>query len=555
MSTAMRTTTYNGDPNLKRENVPIRWTKGRLEEWEKCKNDPIYFAEKYIKIVHPDDGLIPITMYEYQKEIVNNVTNHRRTAVCTSRQAGKTTTACCIILHFAIFNPYKMTALLANKLDGAQEILERIQTAYKALPLWLQQGVGEFNKRSIRLENGSVIIAAATKGDSIRGKSIALLYIDEAAFVEGWEQFFAAVYPTISSGKTTKVLFTSTPNGLNHFYKTCEGAKNGLNGYKYVEVPWTKVPGRDEQWKAETLAALDFDQEKFEQEYNCGFIGSSGTLISGSKLKSLVYKKPIIETPGLKMYETPIVGKSYVCSVDVSRGKGLDHSAFSIIDVTQLPYKQVCVFRDNTVSPMEYAEIINRTCRSYNEAMTLVEINDIGGQVADLLHFEFEYENLLYTENAGRSGKRIATGFGGKSTDLGIRTTSPVKATGCSILKLLIEQDQLIVNDFETIAELSTFSRKRNSYEAEPGAHDDIVMGLVLFAWLSDQQYFKNLTDIYTMRELREKSEAQIYEELTPFGFIENGIGKEEDPIFEDVDEVNEFLADEDNAYQGWQPW
>jgi hypothetical protein len=509
---------YNGNVNLKRKGIPIEFSNGMISEYLKCAKDPIYFAEKYIQIVHVDHGLIPIKMYDYQKEIATAITGNRRVTVNTSRQAGKTTTAVAIILHYVLFNDYKTVALLANKGDAAREILDRIKIAYEALPKWLQQGVIEWNKGSVEFENGCKVIAGSTSSSAIRGKSISFLYIDETAFVENWDEFFASVFPTISSGDTTKILFTSTPNGLNHFYKTCEGAKEKRNGYIYIEVPWNRVPGRDEKWKKETLEGMDFDLQKFSQEFECNFLGSSGTLIEGSKLKNLVSRNPVAETQFMKVYEKPIKDNIYACIVDVSRGKGLDYSAFHIIDVTSMPYKQVCVYRDNTITPIDYAEIIHRSIKQYNNAYTLVEVNDIGEQVAEVLYYEFEVETVLFTESAGRSGKRISAGFS-KGADKGIRTTKSVKAVGCNMLKMLVEQDQLIINDFQTINELSTFSRKGISYEAESGCHDDLVMGLVLFAWMTDQLFFREITDINTLDKLRQRNEEDLMESLLPIGF------------------------------------
>ena len=520
---------YRGNKKLKSKGVQLEWSQERLQEYLKCAKDPVYFAEKYIQIVHVDRGLIPIILYDYQKEIIEKITNSRRATVNTSRQAGKTTTAVAVILHYVLFNDHKTVALLANKGDSAREVLDRIKIAYEALPDWLQQGVIEFNKGSAEFENGSKILAASTSSSSIRGKSVSFLYIDETAFVEHWDDFFASVLPTIVSGNTTKMLFTSTPNGLNHFYKTCMGAKEGNNGYEYVEVPWQKVPGRDEAWKTETLAAMNYDYQKFSQEFECEFQGSSGTLISGNALKSLVIKPPLTEKNGLSMFEAPINNRNYVCIADVSRGKGLDYSAFQIIDITEMPYKQVCCFRDNLVTPIDYTEIIFRTCKAYNECSVLVEINDIGGQVVDSLHYDFEYDNIMYTQSSGRGGKKISSG--NKSSERGVRTTKSVKAIGCSVLKLLIEQSQLIINDHTTIRELSTFSRKGISYEAESGCNDDMVMCLVLFAWVSDQKYFREITDINTLAKLREKSEEQLENELLPFGFRNDGYEEEPEVI------------------------
>ena len=533
---------YNGNPLLKKSRKSINWTPDQVQEWIKCAQDPIYFAEKYYKIVSLDDGFVTIKLFDFQKDIINSYLNHRRVAVNTSRQAGKTTTAAVIILHYILFNEHKRVALLANKGDAAREILERIKQAYEALPQWLQQGVVTWNKGSISLENGCSVIAAATSSSAIRGKSVALLYIDEAAFVENWDNFFASVFPTISSGKTTKLLFTSTPNGLNHYYKICTGAQADVNsaeynGYRYIEVPWWEVPGRDEEWKTEILRGMDFDMEKFAQEFCCQWLGSSGTLISGAILKTLVHKTPQFMTDGLKIYEEKTGNHNYVLIADVSRGKGLDHSAFHVIDVTEMPYRQVATYRNNMVTPLDYSTVIHTISRRYNNASILVEINDIGAQVADSLFFDYESENLLYTENAGARGKQVSMGFGKDTTrDRGIRTTKTVKAVGCSILKLLIEQRKLIVNDHDTIKELSTFSKKNSSYEAEPGNHDDLVMGLVLFAWLSDQKYFKELTDIETLKELRDMSDEQIESSLVPFGIMDNGYDDTQERVIDVTD-------------------
>jgi len=523
---------YLGNVNLKRKGVTIEWTEEMVQEFIKCAKDPIYFAERYIQIVHVDHGLIPIKLYEYQKDIIKKTTDHRRTCVVTSRQAGKTTTAVCLILHYILFNDHKLVALLANKGDAAREILDRIKTAYEALPKWLQQGVIEWNKGSVEFENGSKILAAATSSSAIRGKSVSFLYIDETAFVENWDEFFASVFPTISSGTSTKILLTSTPHGLNHFYKTCEGAKAGKNGYQFVQVLWTDVPGRDEKWREETLAAMDFDTEKFAQEMECEFLGSSGTLISGWKLKQLVYRDAIKEVGGIIVYEEPKPNGNYVIVVDVSRGKGLDYSAFQVIDISQMPYVQVGAYRNNMITPVDYAAAVHAAAKYFNDANILVEVNDIGEQVAGIIFEEYEYENMLLTENNGREGKRLLSGvagFNGKA-DKGIRTTKSVKSIGCSMIKLLVEQNQLIINDFETIREFSTFSQKGTSYEAEPGNHDDLVMCLVLFGWLSNQRFFKELTDINTVINLKEMNEEKVFSELVPFGMIDDGQNEFEDP-------------------------
>lgn len=522
---------YKGNVLLKKTNQNIEWTSELVQEYMKCQHDPVYFTETYMKIISINEGLTSFNMYDYQKEMVRSFKDNRYTVVTTARQAGKSTTTCAFILWYIIFNPDKTVALLANKGDTAREILGRVQLAYQHLPKWLQQGVVEWNKGSFVLENNSRVLASATSASAIRGYSINLLFIDEAAFIENWDEFFTSVYPTISSGSESKIILVSTPNGLNHFHATWANAIQGTNGYNPILVHWTSVPGRDEKWKEDTLAGMNFDLEKFDQEYNCEFLGSSGTLIAGWKLKELVARAPILQKDGLTQFRQPEPDHVYMMVCDVSRGKGLDYSAFQLVDVTTMPYQQVGVYRNNAITPLDYADIIHRTAKAYNNAYVLVEVNDIGEQVSTSLNYDFGYENVLFTENAGRSGKRITTGFGGGSVDKGIRTTKIVKSIGCSILKLLIEQNQFIVNDINTISELGTFSKKGTSYEAEPGKHDDLVMCLVLFAWLSDQQYFKDYTNINTLMSLRDKTEDDIEQDLAPFGFVDSG---REDYIEED---------------------
>lgn len=440
-----------------------------------------------------------------------------------------TTSMCVFVLWYIIFTKNVTVAILANKAETAREILSRIQLAYEHLPKWLQQGVVEWNKGSFVLENGSRVIASATSSNNIRGFVINLLVIDEAAFIEGWDEFFTSVLPTISSGTSTKVVLVSTVNGLNHFHKITTLARKKENGYKIISVPWQNVPGRDQKWQKETLAGMNFNHDKFAQEYENRYLGSSGTLISGAKLESLVSEVPVVSTEGLNQYFRPKVGHTYVLMADVSRGKGLDYSAIQVLDVTQMPYKQVLTYKDNTTGPGDFAEIINRIGRQYNTAWVLVEVNDIGQQVAETLYQEYEYENMMLTESAGSRGKKITLAYNGNGTDRGVRTTKLVKSIGCSMLKLLVEQDQLLIHDHDTIEELSRFSKKGNSYEAEEGYHDDLTMCLVLFSWLTEQSFFKDLTDIHTLLKLKEKSAEQVENDLLPFGFIADGSEEHEE--------------------------
>jgi len=511
---------YRGTKLLKKAGVQLEWTKDMVEEYQKCSKDPIYFIEKYIKIVHVDRGLIPMELYPYQRDIIHSLYNNRYTIVCTSRQAGKTTSLVAYFIWYILFNPYKTGAILANRRETAIEILSRIKLAYQFIPKWLQQGIvdGGWNATSIELENGSRLLADATGSDSIRGYSISFLAIDEAAHIEGWDDFSKSVIPTITAGKTSQIVLISTPNGLNHFHKTWELAERKENDYNPIMVPWQAIPGRDETWRKQALADLNFDMDKFAQEYENQFLGSSGTLIAGWKLKELIDKMPISSSEGIKKYQNSEKGRVYVMTVDCSEGKGMDYNTFSIIDVTQMPYQQVCTYYSNVSSPAEFAQIIFTASKAYNNCYILVEYESLGPQVAQIL-MDLGAENLLYTENAGRKGKKISLVRG----DPGLGMSVGAKATGCSILKLLIEQNQLIINDKNTIDELKTFSRKNKTFCAEEGKHDDSVMTLVIFAWLSDQDFFTDLTDINTINKLREKTEQQIDEEMLPIGFVDRG--------------------------------
>ena len=524
---------YNGNPNLKKTGIQLEWTKLQVSEYMKCEADPIYFAEKYMRIINLDKGLVPFKMYDYQKDIVNSIKDNRNTVAVCSRQSGKSTTTCAFILWYILFNESKTVALLANKGDTAREIMGRVQLAYQHLPKWLQHGVVEWNKGSMILENGSRILATTTTGNSIRGYSVNLLYIDECAFVEGWAEFWASTVPVITSGETTKIVLISTPKGLNYFYTIVENARKKKNDYNLIEVPWQRVPGRNEKWKKKTIGELNYDMEKFAQEFEISFIGSSGTLIAGWKLKELVGQTPIDNKNGNYQYKLPEKDHQYVCLADVSEGKGFDYSAFHIIDVTKMPYEQVFVYRDNTTPYSEYAQTIHRISTLYNNAHILVENNNIGGQVVNSIGMDLEYENLIHTASKGAQGKIITNGWNGGTGELGVRMSTTVKAVGCSMLKLMIEQNQLIINDENTIFELSTFIRKAKTFVADEGKHDDLAMGLVLFAWMTGQTYFKEITDINTLNKLRNRSEVELAEDLMSFGIPSEEIDNNIDDIRE----------------------
>ncbi len=515
---------YLGNPNLKKANTPIEFTEENVIEFMKCKDDPVYFAKKYIKIVSLDEGLVPFNLYPFQEKLVNNFHENRFNICKMPRQTGKSTTVVSYLLHYAVFNDNVNIGILANKAKIAMDLLGRLQTAYENLPKWMQQGIIAWNKGSLELENGSKILAASTSASAVRGMSFNILFLDEFAFVPNHvaEDFFASVYPTISSGTQTKVIIVSTPRGMNHFYRMWHDAERNKNEYVPTDVHWSEVPGRDEHWKQQTIA--NTSEQQFKVEFECEFLGSVNTLINPAKLRNLVYENPITRNAGLDIYENVLEDHNYMITVDVARGLGNDYSAFIVFDITQFPYKVVAKYRNNEIKPMLFPNIIHNVAKGYNNAFILVEVNDIGDQVASIIQYDLEYENLLMASMRGRAGQVVGQGFSGKKTQLGVRMTSAVKKLGCSNLKAMMEDDKLLTCDYEIISELTTFAQKHNSFEAEEGCNDDLAMCLVIFAWLVAQDYFKEMTDNDIRKRMYEEQKNQIEQDMAPFGFINDGL-------------------------------
>lgn len=514
---------YLGNPNLKRANVPVEFTPEQVEEFIKCSTSPTYFIENYILIVNIDQGLIPFNMYSFQRDIVELVEKERFVICKMPRQTGKTTTIAATLLWYMMFHEDFSIAILAHKSAQSREILGRIQLAYEHLPRWMQLGIVEWNKGNIELENGSKMLAASTSASAIRGGSFNLIYLDEFAFVPTHiqEEFFASVYPTISSGQSSKVLITSTPNGLNLFYKLWNDSENDLNNYKRVDVHWADVPGRDEAWRNETIR--NTSEEQFRIEFECEFIGSTNTLISPSKLRTLVYNRPISENEHVRIYEKPDPSKNYVLIADTARGVNGDYSAFVVIDISDLPGRVVACYQNNQISPMNYPDIIGGFHKQYNNCYMLVESNDVGMSVAESLHNDLELENVLMSSARGRAGQVLSSGFGSSGQYFGVRTTKQVKRVGCLNLKTVIESDQLFINDYKILEELTSFVQKNESYAAEDGKHDDLVMCLVLYGWLVEQDYFKELSNNDIRKTIQKQHAAGIEDDLTPFGFVNDG--------------------------------
>lgn len=517
---------YNGNTNLKQVGYVIPFTKEQIQELIRCKNDPIYFIQKYVKIVSLDYGLVNFNLYDYQKNFINILENNRKVISMQPRQMGKSQTVAAYILWYTLFQSNKTVAILANKASAAREILFRYQLMYENLPLFLQQGIKTWNKGDIELENGSIIFTAATSKSGVRGRSVNLLYVDETAIIPNniAEEFFTAVYPVVSAGSTTKIILTSTPLGFNHFWKFWNDAQQGANGFVALKVNYNEHPDRDDKWAEDQRKLLG--DLKFNQEVLCSFIGSSASLIAGDVIASMSPTPYVFSTDdGLDILEEPQAGHQYVIIADTSEGVGGDYSAFTVTDVSQVPYKIVGKYRNNQISPLLYPNVIHKVCKDFNDAYVLLEINNVGQQIAEILYSELEYENIFRVGSSAKSGQFLTTGFKGGSF-LGVKTSKQVKRIGCTNLKTLIESKKLLIFDKDIISELSTFIEVRGTYKADEGYHDDLVMTLVLLAWASRDPYFRELTNVNLRNALFENQMKQIEEELTPFGMVNTGLSE-----------------------------
>jgi hypothetical protein len=532
---------YLGNINLKKVGEKIEYTEHEAEEYIKCMGDPIYFIRNYIKIVNVDKGLVPFELWDFQEKLIRNIHDNRFSIAKLSRQVGKTTTTAAYVLWCVLFQENYSVAILANKGSLAREILDRIKYSYECLPKWLQQGIIQWNRGNIELENKSKIYAYATSASGVRGGSFNCVVLDEFAFVQNnmAYEFFQSTYPVISSGQTTKVVIISTPNGLNLFYKMWTDAIEKRSTYSPFEIVWNMVPGRDEKWKEEFIR--NNGEESWRQEIEGEFLGSSATLVSGTKLRSLAFRDPIYTTDCLDVYEEPKEGHMYIATVDCSEGVERDYSTINVIDVTQMPYRQVAKYRNNNLPLLFFPTIIYSVAHKYNEAFVLIETNNIGQQVVDILHYDMEYDNIFKTEAHHTKGQTISPGFK-RQTTIGVKTTKSVKKIGCANLKTLVEGDKLIIEDFDTIAELNTFVRVRDSYAAEEGNNDDLAMGLVLFAWLAAQSYFRESTSMDVRKVLLEENLNALEDSLSPIGIFSDGTEPEVIDDGRDVWMENQFF-------------
>jgi len=523
---------YLGNPNVKRDGVQQQWTEWEVMEYAKCSNDSAYFARTYIKIISLDEGLVNFNLYDYQENMFEHFDSHRFTIVLACRQSGKSISSVVYLLWYALFHPEKTIAVLANKGATSREMLQRITLALENLPFFLQPGCKALNKGSIEFSNNSRIIAAATSGSSIRGMSVNLLFLDEFAFVERASEFYTSTYPVVSAGKDTKVIVTSTANGIgNTYHKIWQGATQGVNEYKPFTVNWWDVPGRDEEWKRQTIA--NTSQLQFDQEFGNTFFGTGDTLINAGCLLDLRAINPIqiLEGGDCLIYKEPVKSHEYIMTCDVSKGRGQDYSTFTLIDITTRPFQQVCVYRNNNISPLLFPDIIYKYAKVYNEAYVIVESNDQGTVVCQGLYHDLEYENV-HVESATKANR------------IGVEMTRKSKRLGCSAIKDILEENKLEIVDENTIFEMSTFTAQGQSYEASDGNHDDLMMNLVMFGYFVSTQFFADMTDINLKQMMFENQVRQIEDDIVPFGFIDNG-----------DDEINRIEQAENDKHQQWATW
>ena len=524
---------YRDNPKLKRVGVQVQWTREQIEEYQKCATDYLYFA-KYVTIISLDRGIVPFEMYDFQKDMIKTFDENRFVIVKCPRQVGKTTTAITYLLWTVLFKSAQNIAILANKGKTANDILGKLQLAYESIPMWMQQGVVEWNKGRIELENKSVIISNSTSSSAARSGAYNIVFLDEFAFVPSniAYDFITSVYPVITSGTNTKILMVSTPNGMNLFYKMWQDAVEKRSSYVPFEIHWSQVPGRDQAWREETIR--NTSERQFQQEFETEFLGSSNTLVSGGKLQQLSYKTPIAEHDKMKIYEAPVKEDGeknvkdhlYAIVVDPSEGKGLDSSAFSVIDISETPYKQVATYKSSSISPILFPTVIYNAAKLYNDAYILVEINNTQ-QVADILHNDLEYENLWKVFTGNKKPQQLSAGFA-RGVQLGLKMSPQVKRIGCSNLKALIEGDKLLINDFDTYSELTTFVASKNSFAAEDDANDDLVMGLVMFSWLTTQKYFREIVNHDLRKQIQLENMNQFDELTPPAPVMDNGITEHE---------------------------
>jgi hypothetical protein len=514
---------FKGNDNLRHAREKLQLTPEQLLEFNRCREDPLYFVENYVKILSLDSKqLVNFKLREYQLDLFWKVIKDREVIAKWARQSGKTTTVAAAMAWLILFNTNYRVLIVAHMHEKAIEVLDVVKQIYEYLPPHLQHGVINWGKKSIRIGNKSMIKTAGTSGSSGRGGTYHFLYMDEFAHVPGHiaEDFWNSVLPTISSGKDTKVVVTSTPKGLNFFFKLWDDSEKGINKYNRSEINWWDVPGRDDAWRVDIIKSRGEDY--FRQEFASEFLGSSNTLIKGEVLKRLVYRRPVYHSDNLDIYKEPEPGRIYAITVDLGEGIGQDYSVIMCFDITHMPYEVAAVYRSNWDPTMKMPLLIYNMGKKYGNCMVVIETASEGASVAKTLHYDMMYPYVLSTTTTTKHGQKISGGFAANSR-YGIKMTVGTKRLGCTTLKALVEGDQLFINDEKLRSELFNFAAKGNSFEAENG-HDDHVMCCVMFGWLVDQGYIRNINNVNMHMTMADKYRMEMEDQKSPLLIHDNGM-------------------------------
>lgn len=487
-----REISFDNDAGKKSKDCELPLTQDHIDEYTYCAYHPIYTIRNYFKIINIDHGLVNFKLYDFQEQLVKNFFFNNRLLAMFSRQSGKTSTIAACLLFYSSFNKDKNIGIIANKKSTANEVLERIKLMYIHLPNWLKPGIVKWNEGTIEFDNGCKIITSATTATSIRGKSLAVLYIDEISHIgkKMWDAFYKSTFPVISSSKLAKIAITTTPNGKDHFYYMWQDAIKGNSSFVTQKVRWYEIPGRDEEWKKKALAELGNNLESFGQEYLVEFLSASIEYISLERLEQyeqmISPPKAIDSNLKLNIFEQPQDKHSYIMTVDVSEGKGLDHQALAIVDCSEMPLKIVATLKNNKIDTIQYASIIYQLALKYNEAHIIIENNF--SDVAKDLWFNYEYTNIINMNLRKQENRQ------GKYFEIGLRTTPKTRRIGEEYFKHLVENDKIILNDIRIIKELNNleFNEARKRFEPrDTQINDDLWAALKGFSYIAKTMFFE----------------------------------------------------------------
>jgi hypothetical protein len=536
---------YGGNPLLPLPGDEVQLTAEELVEFAKCMRDPLYFISTYVKISNVDEGITSFTPYQFQEAIIKELQDNRFVIAKLPRQCGKSTVIVCgYFLWYVLFNTDVSVALLANTEDTAIMLLDRLKNSFELLPRFLKQGVEKWDQKLLKFANKARVRAAATSGSAIRGDTFNIVFLDEFAFVPAniALEFMASVFPVISSGKSTKLFIVSTPNGFNLFYRLFTDSVKSLNSFKNLAYTWRDVyfarnPNATEaealQWADEAIKNMAGNRQKFQQEFECDFLGSANSLVAPWKLAQIDWRVPMEVRGKLRIYEKPVFlseagpAHVYLVTVDVAQGQQLDSSVAQVIDITTSPFKQVAVYQDDSIKPAQFAPIIAQIGNWYNKAFLFFEVNGEALLTAQICQEELEYENLIQIFMHKKKGQQMSAGHA-LNAKVGLKSSVATKRIGCTGLKSLMENDKLIVNDYETMTQLTTFVGKPDKrglltvYEAEIGNHDDCISPLVLLGWLTAQSAFENYVGL-NMRQLLTGGGDPVDLEPPLLGFFDEG--------------------------------